>query len=89
MNRKLPKFYTEAQMRALASLPTSKTRQGARDRAIIGLLFAAGLRASELCSMQVSDVKPTLVFVRCGKFGAQRWVPITRKTSRAAPSDRV
>lgn len=79
MNRKLPKFYTEDQMLALACLPCSQTRLGARDRAILGLLCAAGLRASELCAVQVRDLKPHLVFVRQGKFGAERWVPITRR----------
>ena len=79
MIRTLPNFYTEAQMQALASSPGIYTRKGLRDRAILGLLCASGLRASELCGLLVSDVKPTLVFVRQGKGGAQRYVPISRR----------
>lgn len=83
MKRTLPKFYTEDQMRALACRPTPKTRQGARDRAILGLLFASGIRASELCAMLVADVHPDRIFVRQGKYNAQRWVPISDRCWRA------
>lgn len=79
MNRKLPSFYTEPQMIALAKAPECRTRKGLRDRAILGLLCAAGLRASELCNLLVGDVSPVLVFVRRGKFGGQRYVPISRR----------
>jgi integrase/recombinase XerD len=79
MNRVLPKFYSEPQMRALACAPDPLTLKGLRDRALIGLLCATGLRASEACGLRVRDVRPTLVFVRRGKFGAQRWVPLSAR----------
>ena len=37
------------------------------------------MRASELCGLQLRDLKPTLVFVRRGKGGVQRWVPISTR----------
>jgi integrase/recombinase XerD len=70
-------------MRALASSPDAITRKGLRDRAILGVLCGSGLRASEVCDLRVRDVKPALVFVRCGKFGKQRWVPLASNTAAA------
>jgi integrase/recombinase XerD len=83
MIRTLPKFLTESQMRALAAAPDALTLKGRRDRALLGLLCATGLRASEVCSLRVRDVTPTLVFVRRGKYGKQRWVPLAERTFAA------
>jgi integrase/recombinase XerD len=66
-------------MRELACAPDAVTLKGRRDRAIIGLLCATGVRASELCGLRVRDVRSTLVFVRRAKFGAQRWVPLSAR----------
>ena len=46
MIRQLPNFYTESQMVALATLPDRSTIEGVRDRALIGLLCATGVRVS-------------------------------------------
>lgn len=83
MNRSLPKFYSEHQMVALAKAPNPTTRKGARDRAIISVLCATGLRATELCSLTPRDVTDSLVFVRHGKGGVQRYVPISSPAHRA------
>lgn len=83
MRRTLPRFLTEAEMIAVATHPDPRTLVGARDRAILGVLCAAGLRVSELCQLLVGDVHDALVFVRRGKFGAQRWVPISRRCQAA------
>lgn len=83
MIRKLPKFLTEAQMIALVRAPDLTTPEGLRDRAALAVLCACGLRASELCGLRVRDVGPELVFVRHGKFGHQRFVPISPQAHRA------
>ena len=83
MIRSLPKFLTESQMIALVRSPDLGSPEGLRDRAALAVLCACGLRASELCSLRVRDVTPTLVFVRDGKFGAQRLVPISPAAHRA------
>lgn len=77
MVRSLPKFLTEAQMVALVQAPDPFSREGLRDRALLAMLCATGLRASELCALMPGDVKPDLVFVRAGKFGHQRYVPLS------------
>jgi len=81
--KRLPTFYTEPQMVALALSPDPRTPTGLRDRAITGLLCATGLRASELCDLRVRDLTTTTVFVRKGKFGHQRWVPVSARAHMA------
>ena len=83
MVSKLPKFFTEDEMVSIASHPERDTLIGARDRAILGVFCAAGLRVSELCHLQVRDVRPALLFVRQAKFGLQRWVPISKRCQLA------
>ena len=83
MKRLLPKFLTEAQMVSLVLAPDISSSEGLRDRAVLAVLCACGLRASELCGLQVRDVTATLVFVRHGKFGHQRYVPISPAAVRA------
>ena len=83
MIRKLPKFLTEDQMVALVRAPDVTAPEGLRDRAALAVLCACGLRASELCGLQVRDVRHDLVFVRAGKFGHQRMVPISPAAWRA------
>jgi len=79
VNRTLPTFYSEPQMLSLARCPNPSTLKGQRDRAILAVLLSSGLRASELCQLQCRDVRPSLVFVRRGKFGAQRFVPLSHR----------
>jgi integrase/recombinase XerD len=81
--RKLPKFLTESQMVALVRAPDLASASGLRDRAVLAVLSACGLRASEACGLRVRDVGRELVFVRAGKFGHQRWVPISPAAVRA------
>lgn len=78
--RILPRFFTEAELdRLLSVLPRGDRPLEVRDRAILELLVATGLRASELCSLQVGDLRDQVVFVRCGKGGRQRYVPISSR----------
>jgi integrase/recombinase XerD len=78
--RVLPRFFTEAELdRLLGVLPVGDRPLAVRDRAILELLVATGLRASELCSLQVGDLRDQVVFVRCGKGGRQRYIPVSRR----------
>src|SRR5207253_464498 len=47
----LPRFLTEDEMERLLSAPDIKTDVGIRDRAILEVMYAAGLRVSELCTL--------------------------------------
>lgn len=56
MPRRLPRCLTVAEIEALLSVPDPSTPQGLRDRAIIEVLYGAGLRVGELVSLNVEDV---------------------------------
>lgn len=81
--RILPLVYTERQMAQLVRAPRSDSLTGVRDRAILAVLCACGLRVSEVCDLRVADIKGSVIFVRQGKYGDQRFVPISERALAA------
>jgi len=76
-NSHLPRFLTEEEMERLLFAPDIKTEHGVRDRAMLELMYAAGLRVSELCGLKVGDVDIDGAVLTChGKGSKQRRIPI-------------
>jgi len=74
---KLPDVLSVEEVRLLLSTPDVKTPAGSRDTAMIELLYAAGLRVSELINLKLQDVNLEAGFVRVfGKGSKERVVPI-------------
>lgn len=74
---RLPKFLTEEQVEHLLMMPDRSTPQGSRDAAILELLYATGLRASEVAALNLSDIDWDTGFLRCkGKGERVRIVPL-------------
>jgi integrase/recombinase XerD len=72
----LPKFLNRGDIEQLLQAPPLDKPQGFRDRAMLQLLYASGLRVSELCSLELTDLNLSLGFVRVtGKGNRQRLVP--------------
>jgi integrase/recombinase XerD len=79
---KLPHFLTEDEIEQLFAAPDLMTMEGVRDRAMLELMYAAGLRVSELISLKVSDVDLDNGLVGChGKGSKERRVPIGKSAS--------
>jgi integrase/recombinase XerD len=75
--RPLPKFLSTEDVDRLIQQPDTSTVRGIRDRALIELLYATGLRVSELVQLRVADVNLEAAYLTCtGKGGKQRMVPI-------------
>ena len=75
--RGLPKSLSEADVEALLAAPNVETAHGLRDRAMLELLYAAGLRVSELTGLPLAQVSLNDHVVRIlGKGGKERLVPI-------------
>ena len=75
--RRLPEFLTLAEVDLLLAAPDEATPEGQRDRAMIELMYAAGLRVSELCDLRLGDVRSDPGLVRVlGKGDKQRIVPV-------------
>ena len=73
----LPRFLSEEEIERLLATPDTSTDEGIRDRAILELTYATGLRVSELVGLQTSDVDIHSGLVSChGKGNKQRRVPI-------------
>jgi len=74
---KLPDVLSVEEVRLLLSIPDTKTPTGSRDAAMIELLYAAGLRVSELINLKLQAVNMEAGFVRVfGKGSKERIVPI-------------
>ncbi len=73
----LPKFLTEEEIDRLFAMPDVATDEGIRDRAMLELMYAAGLRVSELVSLKQAQVDVHGGVVNChGKGSKERRVPI-------------
>lgn len=77
LGRLLPKSLTEADVEALLQAPDIHTPEGFRDRAMLEVLYATGLRVSELVELRPEQLSLTQGLVRImGKGGKERLVPL-------------
>ena len=82
--KRLPKFLNADEVDRLLAAPGEERTKGARDRAMIELLYATGLRVSELVAVRSADLNVELGVVRTmGKGGRQRLVPVGRSALAA------
>ena len=77
VHRKLPVFLTLEEVDRLLAVPDPSTDAGQRDRAILEVLYASGLRVSELCALTTQDVNLRDGFlIARGKGSKERVVPL-------------
>ena len=80
----LPKILSRAQVNQLIAAPDPKSMLFSRDVAILELLYAAGLRATELCDLKLIDLNLQVGCVRVlGKGMKERIVPIGQAATEA------
>jgi len=81
---RMPAHLSEPEMTALLETPSAADPLGRRDRAILELFYASGLRLSELANLDVDDVnlRPRMARV-LGKGGKERMVPFNGSTATA------
>jgi tyrosine recombinase XerC len=82
--KRLPQYLTVAEVEALMMVPDTSAPLGLRNRAIIEVLYAAGLRVSELVGLDVADVDLAQAYVRVvGKGSKERIGLLGRLAVRA------
>ncbi len=73
----LPKFLNQDEMGQMLTIPDVSTELGLRDRAILELMYACGLRVSEVCDLNIFDAELDTGILSCkGKGSKTRKVPI-------------
>ncbi|MCL2081274.1 MAG: site-specific tyrosine recombinase XerD [Oscillospiraceae bacterium] len=74
--RKLPQVLTSKEVDLLLGQPKCTDLKGYRDRAMLELLYATGIRVSELVGLNVGDVNLSASFIRCRGVSKERIVPL-------------
>jgi len=84
VRRKLPRHLNVADAALLVEAPDVSTPLGARDRALLELLYATGLRVAEICALDLDSIDlPEMVLRALGKGSKERMVPFGRKAEAA------
>jgi integrase/recombinase XerD len=82
--RKLPQVLNQAEVKRLLEQPRGAAPAALRDRALLELMYASGLRASETTGLEVADIDFTRNFLRTrGKGSKERIVPLGRQAAVA------
>jgi site-specific recombinase XerD len=81
---RLVHYLKRDEMQALLDAPDPTTREGIRDRAMLHIAFAAGLRVSELVGMRLEDVtlQPDASILVRGKGRRERALPLWKETTK-------
>jgi integrase/recombinase XerD len=84
MERSLPKVLNLQEVEILLESPKQNDHFGIRDKAMLEILYATGIRVSELIGLNLGDVHLTMGFVRCiGKGNKERIIPIGKTAANA------
>lgn len=78
----VPEVLSVEEVDRLLAAPEGGDRRGARDKAMLELLYATGMRVSELCGLRISDLSDAFVKVR-GKGKKERMIPVGKRAIAA------
>lgn len=78
----IPEALSMEEVETLLAQPKTDNCTGARDKAILELLYATGMRVSELCQLRINDLHDTFAKVR-GKGKKERVIPVGKKAMEA------
>jgi integrase/recombinase XerD len=84
LEKSLPKVLNLQEVEILLDSPKQKDHFGIRDKAMLELLYATGIRVSELIGLNLGDIHLTMGFVRCiGKGNKERIIPVGKTATKA------
>ena len=85
--RRLPRLLSRKEVEQLLAAPSPRSLSGARDRAMLELLYATGLRVSELVGLRLNDLHlETRMLLARGKGSKERIVPVGAPAAAAVQS---
>ncbi len=74
--KKLPSILSLKEIDTLLNQPEEDSPKGIRDKAMLELLYATGIRVSELISLNINDINIGLGYIRCYNSNKERIIPI-------------
>ena len=83
VERKYPEILTNKEVELFLEQPKCIDEKGFRDHAMLELLYATGIRVSELIGLNLEDLNMTLGFIRCVSHGKERIIPLYQTAVRA------
>ena len=83
VEKKIPKILLGEEVEILLEQPKNCDNKGIRDKAMLELLYATGIRVSELINLDVSDVNVPMSFVRCKGGKKERIIPMGHQAKDA------
>lgn len=83
IERKLPSILTNREVDLFLEQPNIGDAKGCRDKAMLEVLYATGIRVSELISLDTQDVNLSACFLRCRGKDKERIVPLYKAAVRA------
>lgn len=76
IEKKLPQILSTKEIELLLNQPKCTDLKGYRDKAMLEVLYATGIRVSELISLDVDDIDLEVGYIRCNKGARERIVPL-------------
>lgn len=76
VEKKLPQILSTQEVELLLEQPKCIDLKGYRDKAMLELLYATGIRVSELISLNTSDINLEMGFIKCNKGTRERMIPV-------------
>lgn len=80
---KLPEILTSKEVETLLEQPKCIDAKGYRDKAMLELLYATGIRVTELIDLDISDVNLSAGIIRCRSRNKERFIPMYPAAIRA------
>ena len=81
--KRLPEILTNQEVELFLEQPRCVDSKGIRDHAMLEVLYATGIRVSELINLDVGDVNFPASLLRCSSKGRERFIPLYRTAVRA------
>ncbi len=76
IEKKAPEVLTVEEVTRLLEQPAGRSNKEIRDKAMLELMYATGIRVSELVSLTIDDVNVQAGYIRCADHGKERIIPI-------------
>lgn len=83
IDKKMPEILSVQEVDLLLQQPSARNLKGIRDKAMMELLYATGIRVSELIHLEIKDVNMSMGYIVCRENEKERIVPFGKTAKKA------